>query len=215
MKLVEISIDSITESAWNPNQMDLETRNRLRASIRKFELVAPLVVREISPFKYETIGGAHRLYVVKELGAKTVPCVVVTASDADARLLAQALNGIEGTDDPVKRQAALELIFEKIPAGEVLELLPDAKHSIGQAISFSLPSLPEYLNGFEGARKVRLNNFSARITNDQLETIGQAVAHAKEHGPVDSENPNKRGNALFHICKAYMEAVSSPIDAHL
>jgi hypothetical protein len=215
MKLVEISIDSITESAWNPNQMDQETKNRLRASIRKYGLVAPLVVREISPFKYETIGGAHRLSVIKELGVKTVPCVVVTASDAEARLLAQALNGIEGTDDPVKRQAALELIFEKIPAGEVLELLPDAKHSIGQAIAFSLPSLLEYLNGFEGARRVRLSNFSARITNDQLETIGQAVAHAKEHGSVDTTNPNKRGNALFHICQSYLSAVSSPIDAHL
>ena len=54
MKLVEIGTDSIVESAWNPNQMDEETRNRLRASIRKFEMVAPVVVRETSPFKYET-----------------------------------------------------------------------------------------------------------------------------------------------------------------
>ena len=215
MKLVEIGTDSIVESAWNPNQMDEETRNRLRASIRKFEMVAPVVVRETSPFKYETIGGANRLSVIKELGQKAVQCVVVTASDAEARLLAQALNGIEGSDDPAKQQAALEMILEHIPTGEVLELLPDAAISIGQAIVSGAPSLLEHLQKYEGARQVRLHNFSARLTDDELEVVKQAVAHATEHGSGHESNPNKRGNALFHICQSYLSAVNSPMDAHL
>ena len=215
MQLTEIDVHSISESDWNPNQMDREMRDRLRDSIQRYCLVEPLVVREISPHKYETIGGAQRLSVIKELGMMTVDCVVVTATDAEARLLAQALNGIEGTDDPVKRQASFDLILENIPKGEVLELLPDAANSIGQAISFDAPSLIEHLKNFEGSRSARLNHFSAQLTNDQLVIINQAVSHANEHGAIDGANPNKRGNALFHICQTYLSAVDSPIGAHL
>ena len=215
MQLIEIDVQSITESAWNPNQMDPKTRDRLRASIQRFDLVEALVVREISPHRYETVGGAHRLSVIKELGKKTVDCVVVMANDAEARLLAQALNRIEGTDDPVKRQASLDLILENIPKGEVLELLPDAANSIGQAISFDVPTLIEHLKYFEGSRRARLNHFSAQLTNDQLTIVDQAVSHANDHGDIDGANPNKRGNALFHICQTYLSAVEIPIDAHL
>ncbi|NQW20349.1 MAG: ParB N-terminal domain-containing protein [Chloroflexi bacterium] len=205
MQLAEIKVNSITEADWNPNQMPPETRYRLRKSIEKFGVVELLVVREISPDRYETIGGAQRLLVIKELGMQTVDCVVVTATDAGARLLAQALNGIEGTDDPVKLQASLDLIFENIPKGEVLELLPDAANSIRQAISFDAPSLIEHLKTYEDSRSARLNHFSAQFTNDQLVIIDQAVSHANEHGAFDKSNPNKRGNALFHICQKYLD----------
>jgi ParB family chromosome partitioning protein len=209
MQLTEIAVHMITEAAWNPNQMDLETRDSLRASIERYGLVEPLVVREISPHKYETIGGAHRLSVIKELGWTAVDCVVVTVNDADAMLLAQALNGIEGIDDPVKRQASLDLILENIPKGEVLELLPDAAKSIGQAISFDAPSLIGHLENFEDSRKSRLSHFSAQFTNDQQPIIDKAISHARKNGAFDETNPNKRGNALFHICQSYLSQLKS------
>ena len=215
MQLIEIDVQSITESDWNPNQMDLETRSRLRASIERFELVEPLVVRQIVPGRYETIGGAQRLSVIKELGFESVDCVIVETDDAETRLLAQALNRIEGTDDPVKRQASLDLILKNIPRGEVIQLLPDAANSIGQAITFDAPSLIEHLEIFEGSRSARLKHFSAQLTSGQLAIIDQAITHAGEHGAIDDSNPNRVGNALFHICQEYMSAVQTPIDAHL
>ena len=205
MQLAEIKVNSITESNWNPNQMTPEIRANLRKSIERYGLVELLVVRETSPLKFETIDGAHRLSVIKELGIEVVDCVVMTVSDAEARLLAQALNRIEGTDDPVKLQASIDLIFENIPKGEVLELLPDAADSIGRAISFDVPSLIEHLKTYEDSRKARLNHFSAQFTNDQLKIIDQAVSHVIEQGAIDNSNPNKRGNALFHICQKYLD----------
>ncbi|MBN4064107.1 ParB N-terminal domain-containing protein [Dehalococcoides mccartyi] len=209
MKLTEIDVHSITESAWNPNQMDQEARDRLLASIKKFEVVQPLVVRKIGPDRYETIGGAQRLSVIKELGMRTVDCIVVTANDAEARLLTQALNRIEGTDDPVKLQASIDLIFENIPQGEVLELLPDAANSIGKALAFDVPSLLDHLKNFEDSRKARLSHFSAQFTNDQQPIIDQAISHARKNGAFDETNPNKRGNALFHICQTYLSQLKS------
>ena len=204
MQLTEIEVQFISESDGNPNQMDSNVLSRLRASIKRFGLVSPLVVREIGPDQYETIGGAQRLSVIKELGILKVDCVVVEADDAEARFLAQALNRIAGTDDPVKRQASLELILEKIPKGEVLKLLPDAANSIGQAISFDAPSLIDHFEQFEESRKATLRHFSAQLTDDQLPVVDQAIAHAKEHGSSDEANPNKAGNALFHICQQYL-----------
>ncbi|MCH7685149.1 MAG: ParB N-terminal domain-containing protein [Planctomycetes bacterium] len=204
MKLTNIDVRSITESDWNPNCMDAETRSRLRTSIERFELVNPLVVRQNSTGRYETIGGAKRLSILLEMQVDRVDCVVVEATDAEARLLAQALNRITGTDDPVKRQTSLDLILENIPKGEVLKLLPDAANSIGQVISFDAPSLIEHLESFEESRSARLRHFSAQLTNEQLVVIDQAIAHASEHGVVDDRNPNKTGNALFHICQKYL-----------
>ena len=215
MQLTEINVRSITESDWNPNETDQESLASLRASIERFELVEPLVVRKVANGRYETIGGAQRLSVIREMQVDRVDCVVVKANDAEARLLAQALNRISGTDDPVKRQASLDLILENIPKGEVLELLPDAANSIGQAISFDAPSLIEHLEIFEESRSARLKHFSAQLTNDQLTIIDQAITHASKHGPIDDANPNRAGNALFHICQDYLSSVQTPIDARL
>ncbi len=205
MRLTEIDAQTIKESDWNPNQMDSGVLFRLRASIKRFGLVSPLVVREIGPDQYETIGGARRLSVINELEIKTVNCVVVEADDPEARLLAQALNRIAGTDDPAKRQASLDLILENIPKGEVLELLPDVAISIGQAISFTPTSLIEHLETFEVSRGARLRHFSAQLSDQQLIVVDRAIAHASEHSAVDDANPNKVGNALFYICQNYLD----------
>ena len=211
MHLTRIDIRNITESEWNPNRMDRGTFAQLRAAVERFGLVAPLVVREIGFGKYETVGGAQRLSVIRELGIETVDCVVVETDDAESRLLAQALNRITGSDDPEKRQASLDLIFEKIPKGEVLELLPEAVLAIEEAISFEPSSLIDHLETYEESRKAKLRHFSARLTDDQLTIVDRAVAHAREHAAADDRNPNRTGNALFHICEKYLSAIQAPI----
>ena len=211
MHLTRIDIRNITESEWNPNRIDRKTLARLRASIDRFELVNPLVVREIADGHYETIGGAQRLSILREMQVDQVDCVVVEVDDAEARLLAQALNGITGSDDPEKRQASLDLILEKIPKGEVLELLPEAVLAIEEAISFEPSSLIDHLETYEKSRKAKLRNFSARLTDDQLPIVDRAIAHAVEHAAADDRNPNRTGNALFHICEKYLSSIQTPI----
>ena len=217
MHLTEIDVRNIEEAKWNPNQVNPESRSQLQVSIDRFGFVEPLVVRKISRDRYETVGGAQRLLVIRELGFETVDCVVVETDDAESRLLAQALNRISGTDDPVKRQSSLELILKQIPKGEVLELLPDAVDSIGQVISFDSPqpTLVEHFGTWEKSRRARLKHFSAQLTEQQLAIVDQAIVHASGHGSADEANPNRRGNALFHVCQKYLSAVQSTIDAHL
>ncbi|HZA24573.1 MAG TPA: ParB N-terminal domain-containing protein, partial [Dehalococcoidia bacterium] len=75
MQTVDIPIESIHSPAWNPNQMDETMQPRLKASIERFGLVVPLVVRDLGTGLYESIGGAQRLSVLRELSVSVVPCV--------------------------------------------------------------------------------------------------------------------------------------------
>ena len=52
--------------------------------------------------------------------------------DSEARLLALALNNIEGTEDPAMRAEALRQILETIPQGEVIGILPESVESLRQ-----------------------------------------------------------------------------------
>ena len=97
--VVDLGVEIIEAPAWNPNEMDEDMKDHLRRSIERFGNLAPLVVRLISESRYETVGGAHRLEVLKESGCGAAPCVVVDVDDVEARLLSQALNHIAGSDN--------------------------------------------------------------------------------------------------------------------
>ncbi len=65
------------------------------------------MVRPIGNERYEVLAGNQRLRVLRELDVDSVHCVVVGLDDADARLLAQALNRIHGDDDLGLRPARI------------------------------------------------------------------------------------------------------------
>ncbi len=81
--------------------------------------------------------------------AKTpAPCVVVSADDAEARLLAQALNHIAGTEDIGLRAETLRRILESLSQDEVLALLPETAESLEQLTSMGEEDLSEHLRAW-------------------------------------------------------------------
>ena len=204
MQVSEIGVHVILAAAWNPNSMDEAMLSRLRRSVEKFGMLAPLVVRETADGRYETIGGAQRLAVLKDLSFTTAPCIVVRADDAEARLLAQALNRISGEDDPAMKADALRRILETLPAGDVLELLPDSAKYLKGLSEIGAESLCEHLRAWQKAQGARLQHLTAQFSTAQFGTVQKALAAAAAGAPDDPANPNKRGNALFLICKTYL-----------
>ncbi len=99
MKIIELPIARLAGADWNPNNVDPAMRSRLTESLTRFGLVGNLVVRCLPDGLYEVLSGNQRLQVLAELGYTHVPCVVVDLDDSNARLLAQALNRIQGEDD--------------------------------------------------------------------------------------------------------------------
>ena len=78
MQIIDIAINCISAALWNSNEMEPEMRAKLCRSTERFGLLVPLVIREVADRTFETIGGAQRLEVLRGLGHKTAPCVLVS-----------------------------------------------------------------------------------------------------------------------------------------
>ncbi len=85
------------------------------------------------------------LAVLKELGVDPAPCVVVEADDANARLLAQALNRIQGHDDLGLQAELVREVLQSLPPEEVLSLLPDTAQSLQALSALGQQTMADYL----------------------------------------------------------------------
>ncbi len=217
MEVVDLPIASIRPADWNPNRMDEAMRSRLRASIERFGVIVPLVVRAIGGGVHEIIGGEQRFTALSETKAVSAPCVVVSAVDAEARLLAQALNQIAGTEDIGLRAEVLRSILESTPQAEILALLPETAESLQQLVSVGEEDLSEHLRAWNQAQSARLKHMTFQLTADQLAVVNRALDYSMVHATAAAEeasNPNQRGNALYHLSRAYLQTLEEPAAAY-
>lgn len=196
--IISLPLDQLREAPWNPNQMDPNLLDKLKQSVQRFGLVGVLVVRPVGVDCYEVLSGNQRLQVLRDLGWGSVPCVVLAVDDAEARLLAQTLNRLHGSDDLGLKAELVNDILISVSTQEVLALLPETAQGLQDLVSLNQATLEEHLHNWQRAQDARLVAFSARLTPDQLETVRQALNRllplARES---TSENPNLNGNALY------------------
>ncbi len=86
-KIVEIPLVQIKpfKSAARKNY-SRDKLNELAASIEKNGIIQPLTVRKLKNSEYELIAGERRLRAAAICGLATVPCMVISCSDAEAGL---------------------------------------------------------------------------------------------------------------------------------
>ena len=209
MEVQEIPIDLLREAPWNPNEADEATLRRLGASLQKFGIVVPLVVRALGD-AYEVLSGNQRLRVLREQGTATVPCVEVQADDIQARLLTQALNAIHGEDDLNRKAAVVKEILAAMPAEEVAGILPETADalrglaSIGQTSPESLgDQLAAWSQAQQARAAVKLSVTSFPFSDQQKEIVEEAVARALPRVTA-SDAPNRRALALVEVCRDWL-----------
>ncbi|MDA8064640.1 MAG: ParB/RepB/Spo0J family partition protein [Thermaerobacter sp.] len=206
MEVTDLPLAQLLPAPWNPNEMDAAALGRLAASIGRFGMVLPLVVRPVSDQRFEVLGGNQRLRLYREQKLASAPCVVVHLDDMGARLLAQALNAVHGQDDLNKKAALIRDLLAAMPEEDVLAILPDTAEalrglaSIGQQ---SAASLAEALNIWEQARAVRLERVSFPFTAEQREVVEKAISKALPRVAA-AEEPNRRALALVEICREWL-----------
>jgi ParB family chromosome partitioning protein len=206
MKIVEIEVQLLHEAPWNANKMDPEMEKRLKESLRRFDLVLPLVVRPLEQSRFEVLSGNQRFRVMREAGFKMIPCVVVQADDSQAMLLAQSLNQIHGQDDPVKKGILLKKILNTVPENQILSLLPETVRSLRALSSLDQEELAEYLKVWEKSRTARLKHMQIQLSNEQLKTIEEALEHVMVKAKrVRGSNPNIKGTAIYLLAQFYLE----------
>ncbi len=108
MNIKVLDINSIKPSEFNPRiQLDIESEEfqKIKESIIEFGLVEPLLVNEVN---MSIIGGHQRYSVLKFLGYKEVPCVLINEPDEEReKALCVGLNKIKGDWDNDKLTALL------------------------------------------------------------------------------------------------------------
>src|SRR5437588_3536274 len=127
-----IPLKRLVEADWNANRVKPVMLARIRRSLERFGVVENLVARPHPEQAglLEVLSGNHRLRVLRELGHTTAPVVIVDLDDAQARLLAQALNRTRGEDDPQAYARLLDEVLKEFAASEVSEFLPESEASI-------------------------------------------------------------------------------------
>ena len=208
MEVVEIAVDLLREAPWNPNEAGEGMLRRLGASVERFGIVVPLVVRSVGD-AFEVLSGNQRLRVLREQGAATIPCVEVQADDPRARLLAQTLNRVHGEDDLNKKAALVKDLLAAMSAEEAAAVLPDSAEALRGLASIreaNPASLADQVQGWAAVERAKaesgLHVTSFSLSTDQKDRVEHAVGLMLPRlGATDA--PNRRGIALAQVCEEW------------
>jgi ParB family chromosome partitioning protein len=210
MEVLDLPIEYLLEAPWNPNEADEATLRRLAASIGRFGTVLPLVVRPLAD-GYEVLGGNQRLSLYREQSVATVPCVEVRVDDTNARLLAQALNAVHGSDDLNRKAALVRDLLAAMPEADIVAILPDTAQALRGLAALGQQSveLDASLLAWEQAKQARLERVSFPFTPAQREVVEEAIARELPQVTA-SEEPNRRALALVGICRDWLAEQEKP-----
>lgn len=206
LKIVELDLEKLQGATWNSNEMDGSMLHHLRASIERYGLLDNLVVRPVGNDCYEVLSGNQRLKIMKEMGISPVPCVIVEMDNADAGLLAQALNHVHGEEDLGLRAATIRKVLASISPEEVLSVLPETAIGLKSLESLGKQSAEEYLTHWQQEQPARLKHLQFQLTSSQLEVVEAALNRLLPKAKTGQyNNPNPRSIALFLLCQSFLE----------
>lgn len=94
-----VDINKLIPSVYNPRRLTDEQEKHLTESIKRFNLVDPLLVNKHPGREFIVIGGHMRLRVAKKLGYKEVPVIFLDLEEDKERELNVRLNANTGEFD--------------------------------------------------------------------------------------------------------------------
>jgi ParB family chromosome partitioning protein len=212
MQVINLPATQLHSAPWNPNAMTPAMQGHLAASVDRFGLVVPVVVRPDGSDGYEVLGGNQRLAALQARGVDPIPCVVVAVDETEARLLAQALNAIHGADDWNAKAALVRELLSALPAATVGALLPDTPTALASWATLGQQgpdTLAQAVTVWDRAKAVRLERVSFPFTPSQKATVDAAITQALPEVADSTPTPNRRALALVAICTAWL-ALAAP-----
>jgi ParB-like chromosome segregation protein Spo0J len=114
-----VKIGELRTDGENPNKMSREQLERLKASIKKWGFIVPIITNK----DLLIADGEQRYTAAQALGMTEVSVIRLPVEDVDRRLLRQVLNKLKGKHEKELDQAEYERIIQagkeedlKIPA---------------------------------------------------------------------------------------------------
>jgi ParB/RepB/Spo0J family partition protein len=108
----ELDVARIVPSPRNPRE-DLGDIDELAENIEAFDLLQPVVVRQLAGDQYELIAGHRRFAAVQRLGRSKIAAVVRIADDDQAYLLTLAENLAREDLTPAEEAAGLAVLVRQ------------------------------------------------------------------------------------------------------
>ena len=138
-QVAEKPINDVKPDPTNPNVMSDEKFKALKIGLKE-HFPYPIIVDQNNII----IDGFHRWKAWKELGNKTVPCIVqYCKNEVDRKIWRQVYNKVRGEHDKTKDSADFLAIFNSKRTSEFLKLVGTQKDSFLQLIGKKLSLIEE------------------------------------------------------------------------
>jgi len=199
LTVVEIGVEKLTPNPWNPNRMSEAMRAKLKVYLHREGFVEPLVVRPVGE-DYQILGGFHRWEIARELGYRTVPCVVVDIDDKRAKVLTINLNEMKGQSLPTLLANLVHDLSKELVLQDLEKQLPYSIDELKD--SLDLLKIPDGLDEFlkhEAQRQAAERPQILTFVVEDADVVEQAIEMAKGKYGVGT-----RGAALVAIARAYV-----------
>jgi ParB/RepB/Spo0J family partition protein len=201
LEVTHIEVEKLRPNPWNPNRMSDEMFHKLKEYVKREGMVEPIVVRSHSD-GFEILGGYHRWQICKELGYRSVPCVVVELDDKRARILSVNLNELKGQSLPHLLAELIHDLSKEVTLDDLETQLPYSTAELKD--SLELLKLPDGLDAWleeEAERQERERPVILSFVVDDAEPVERALEEASSRHTTSLT----RGRALVEIARAYLE----------
>jgi ParB/RepB/Spo0J family partition protein len=207
IKVETLPPSQLRPNPWNTNVVSPENQAKLEASVKRFGMFKPIVVRQMPDETLQIIGGQHRWEAAKSLGLKEVPVVNLgVLNDKKAKEIGLVDNGRYGADDTLQLAGLLEDIG--VSTEELASFMPYSETdiaSIFSSVSISLDDLdlPDdaEIPKTPATKAVQTHQIMRfKVPVDDVAKITEMIERTmKEQRFTDEDSLSNAGNALVHL----------------
>lgn len=206
-KFLQLSPRKLRPNPWNTNVVSPENELKIEASIKRFGLYKPIIVRELRDGTLEILGGKHRNDAAIRLGIPEVPVMNLgTVPDDKAKEIGLVDNGRYGEDDPLQLSELLKSLGNMDELQSFLPYTDTDLNSIFATSSIALDDLDlsdddETLPEMPTAPVVQTHQLMRfKVPVEDAARLTQVIEKVmKEQGYTEEDSFTNAGNALVYI----------------
>ena len=103
LEIQQVSPLDLKPNSWNTNVVSVENEAKIEASMDRYGIFKPILVRTLDSGDFEILGGAHRTEAAIRKGIDLVPIINLgNLDDSRAKEISLVDNGRYGADDALK-----------------------------------------------------------------------------------------------------------------
>lgn len=211
MEQLTAHVNQLHPNPWNPNRMNDRQYAAAKESIEAYGFIDPITVRahpELSG-EYQVIDGEHRWKAAQELGIDTVPIVLITVTDQQAKKLTIILNETRGNADTIDLAQLLDNLSTELDPDELLRGLPYSQAELDELIAMGSFDWDEHLQGASDTtpQDPHDNDFATLrvlIPTDALAVLKQARERIQDETQLHDEEAIAWGQVIELLAAEYL-----------